>query len=62
MRVLTIDDHPIILESCARLLPRVGVTTQAGAHIEQMLVYPLRAGIPSRWKKMQFPDASGART
>ncbi|WP_426412899.1 DUF1254 domain-containing protein [Bradyrhizobium ganzhouense] len=32
---------------------------QAVAHIEQTLVYPLRAGIPSEWKKMQFPDASG---
>jgi hypothetical protein len=34
-------------------------TTQGVAHIEQTLVYPLRAGIPSQWKKMQFPDASG---
>lgn len=33
--------------------------TQAVAHIEQTLVYPLRAGIPSEWKKMQFPNASG---
>ncbi|MDQ6432648.1 DUF1254 domain-containing protein [Mesorhizobium sp. LHD-90] len=34
-------------------------TAQAVAHIEQTLIYPLRAGIPSEWKKMQFPDASG---
>ena len=27
--------------------------------IEQTLVYPLRAGIPSQWRKMEFPDASG---
>jgi hypothetical protein len=33
--------------------------TQAVTHIEQTLVYPLRAGIPSQWKKMEFPDASG---
>ena len=33
--------------------------TQAKAHIEQTLVYPLRAGIPSEWKKMEFPDALG---
>lgn len=29
------------------------------AHIEQTIVYPLRAGIPSEWEAMQFPDASG---
>lgn len=34
-------------------------TTQAIKHIEQTLVYPLRSGIPSDWKKMEFPDASG---
>jgi hypothetical protein len=33
--------------------------TQAVTHIEQTLVYPLRAGIPSQWKKMEIPDASG---
>jgi hypothetical protein len=27
--------------------------------VEKTLVYPLREGIPSRWKKMEFPDASG---
>lgn len=36
------------------------VTTEAVAHIERTLIYPLRAGIPSQWRKMQFPDASGA--
>jgi hypothetical protein len=27
--------------------------------MEKTLVYPLREGIPWRWKKMEFPDASG---
>lgn len=34
-------------------------TGPAVATIEKTLVYPLRAGIPSHWKAMQFPDASG---
>ncbi|GMG90524.1 hypothetical protein Cmtc_17440 [Cupriavidus sp. TKC] len=34
---------------------------KAVATIEKTLVYPLRAGIPSEWKKMQFPDASGVQ-
>ncbi|TDY22992.1 hypothetical protein B0G81_3315 [Paraburkholderia sp. BL6665CI2N2] len=34
-------------------------TAQAVKTIEATLVYPLRAGTPSEWKKMKFPDASG---
>jgi hypothetical protein len=33
--------------------------SEAVAMIERTLVYPLRAGIPSEWRKMEFPDASG---
>ncbi|MFC9386957.1 DUF1254 domain-containing protein [Streptomyces venezuelae] len=34
-------------------------TAQGVATVEQTMVYPLRAGIPSHWRPMRFPDASG---
>lgn len=33
--------------------------TKAVETIESTLIYPLRASVPSTWKPMQFPDASG---
>jgi hypothetical protein len=37
-----------------------GPDTKAGVEaIERTLIYPLRENSPDRWRKMQFPDASG---